>query len=1312
MTVTPQAEAAIDASTTISEHESDIPEKRTCQTLESAPFPELDNVATGTENDKDKDEQAQITVTIESVDSTLSQLTDPKEARNDTSGSESPFATSSEPEWRPFFLARATLTALLVFFVLLIAGLGALYGYSSQHGGLVPVAAKYHQLWKYGPNTVLALGIALWVQVENRVKQLIAWQILLSESEPTRADAALKLDYFSQINVIALFSSAKARHWSVALTIASTLLLQAASIFSTGLLEREARPLAYSVDGLGTVMSFSREAIMLDFLNETDEMNTLDVGVYVTKSLLQNQPFLAYPDGTTKSMAFEALKLPIPIYGPAEYEAAGSQSYVTADVDYLSPAVDCSPVFDQFSFQIPLNIGVKTWLFRDGDRSVTLAANVSNLPGADLGQPSSVTGEPEVLPRLISSNMTIDGQRWNGSIPVKMDWGTTIAANLPLNVTVFCSTRFQPFQTGCGTGRNETGLMLADEGPCDVDRILLVSSRECRPRDGSWANVTFSILECSPRDRYGKATIRFENVDNSPSEKMEVIQLKENDGSGLGETRRPYGTGLLGATFLSISNNFGANELVNMTAAAGGDATAPLVAKQAFEAFYPSFAVQVFRVASFVAGNDSTLEGVVDTVISRLTVHVFALAIVATLVGLVCVICAILVCWAWGNRLYPKPWLPRDPATLAGSIVILETHPKIQAYSHRHREANQQEQWWQPWGTTHTSKWVSMGALAVTIALLQITLSLSTHNNGLALVGVNSWVHYSWLLLPALAIAALGLMVEDLKSNLCRTQPFATLKRGGPRAVGAFFDDFIFGLLPRRLWMLLRARHLVLALVALAAGISMPLSIIVVGDLFALSDDASLQHGIHLWQVDSFNESTAHNWTVAYAQTFLGLAAWSPSPPGETRTYNLLPRESFTADTFATPRFQLSPGPSDGNQTLSASLAAVNTLTARGRLNCTFLESSQCSAITIPSFFDNSSSIPCNRRTLTVPPALFQREGCPQIPPPATLSRLDGGYDVCRDPRAAILTGMSADNRTALFSGDAFTNYSHNLMLTTADSALVGYFWLPVTGDYEARKAEVNWASDCPAILSYGQDVPGDCAAGGMNFAACSPYLEISEAEVIFTLPDLSVHNITILPDRPKRSVHPYGISQYLESWQTSLFSANKPALPPDITKDDLTMLSDVFKEVVTTTGTSGSSSSVLTIDDLRNKTTASRNRVTNALETLWGQTMARVARDNLTTARGYDPPQPVNVTFLDYTRRRVVQNEATTRILQGLLGAMLAALVVGFVFGQRELDCVLPGAPTRLTGGRFITADGRPPQHQIHGKSTREIGNQQQTET
>lgn len=40
---------------------------------------------------------------------------------------------------------------ILAFLVAQTIGLIALYGYSRNNNGILPVSAKYHQLWKYGP---------------------------------------------------------------------------------------------------------------------------------------------------------------------------------------------------------------------------------------------------------------------------------------------------------------------------------------------------------------------------------------------------------------------------------------------------------------------------------------------------------------------------------------------------------------------------------------------------------------------------------------------------------------------------------------------------------------------------------------------------------------------------------------------------------------------------------------------------------------------------------------------------------------------------------------------------------------------------------------------------------------------------------------------------------------------------------------------------------------------------------------------------------------------------------------------------------
>lgn len=103
-------------------------------------------------------------------------------------------------------------------------------------------------------NTVLAVTIALWMQVDYRTKQLAAWKEFCFHGV---ADADLKIDYFSKINVMVLVSSVKKGHWKVTTAALATLLLQAAAILSTSLLERQSVPVSYPVNNIVTLASFS-----------------------------------------------------------------------------------------------------------------------------------------------------------------------------------------------------------------------------------------------------------------------------------------------------------------------------------------------------------------------------------------------------------------------------------------------------------------------------------------------------------------------------------------------------------------------------------------------------------------------------------------------------------------------------------------------------------------------------------------------------------------------------------------------------------------------------------------------------------------------------------------------------------------------------------------------------------------------------------------------------------------------------------------------------------------------------------------------
>ena len=82
----------------------------------------------------------------------LQKITVPQTSLRDNHSSASDNNASKLGNWRPLFLRRHVLLALFFLLLSQISGLVALYVYSEKKEGIVPVAAKYHYLWKYGPS--------------------------------------------------------------------------------------------------------------------------------------------------------------------------------------------------------------------------------------------------------------------------------------------------------------------------------------------------------------------------------------------------------------------------------------------------------------------------------------------------------------------------------------------------------------------------------------------------------------------------------------------------------------------------------------------------------------------------------------------------------------------------------------------------------------------------------------------------------------------------------------------------------------------------------------------------------------------------------------------------------------------------------------------------------------------------------------------------------------------------------------------------------------------------------------------------------
>lgn len=100
--------------------------------------------------------------------------------------------------------------------------------------------------------------VSIWTQTEYRSKQLLPWKLLLA-SPKSGCDTALGIDYFSKFNIVVLFESARRRHWSVAVAVLGTLILELTLVLSTGLLERQRHAISLSVEGFKTTAVFASE---------------------------------------------------------------------------------------------------------------------------------------------------------------------------------------------------------------------------------------------------------------------------------------------------------------------------------------------------------------------------------------------------------------------------------------------------------------------------------------------------------------------------------------------------------------------------------------------------------------------------------------------------------------------------------------------------------------------------------------------------------------------------------------------------------------------------------------------------------------------------------------------------------------------------------------------------------------------------------------------------------------------------------------------------------------------------------------------
>lgn len=206
----------------------------------------------------------------------------------------------------------------------------------------------------------------------------------------------------------------------------------------------------------------------------------------------------------------------------------------------------------------------------------------------------------------------------------------------------------------------------------------------------------------------------------------------------------------------------------------------------------------------------------------------------------------------------------------------------------------------------------------------------------------------------------------------------------------------------------------------------------------------------------------------------------------------------------------------------------MRTTVLRAKLNCTFLDT-QCATRErqwSPPPNNRTYNISCNeRRPPVIPENLYLREGCPSTAPIANMSRYASEYhlNTCWDPEKPGDIDSNRDHIDRVIFED-----TQSAKIVSSKLTSMGGVWIE---DLESFMTYCR-LFDCPVFLSYGEESLGDCSASKTSLALCDPYLEIQDADVILSLPDLAIRNVTTTGS-PREILHVYGMSRWLGMWST-----------------------------------------------------------------------------------------------------------------------------------------------------------------------------------
>ncbi|KAI0408763.1 hypothetical protein F4802DRAFT_366273 [Xylaria palmicola] len=145
-----------------------------------------------------------------------------------------PEVSTSTASWKPSYLDWRLLLCFSALFGSTLIAIEIVTWISSQRHGLATSQPQLHYLWKYGTTAVFTLITTFWTRIEYNVKAIAPWSQL--SSGPKDANRTVLLDYISPFPTTAIYQAVRYKDFYVVAAILVTIALRVLIILSTSLI--------------------------------------------------------------------------------------------------------------------------------------------------------------------------------------------------------------------------------------------------------------------------------------------------------------------------------------------------------------------------------------------------------------------------------------------------------------------------------------------------------------------------------------------------------------------------------------------------------------------------------------------------------------------------------------------------------------------------------------------------------------------------------------------------------------------------------------------------------------------------------------------------------------------------------------------------------------------------------------------------------------------------------------------------------------------------------------------------------------------